>query len=182
MNEIYCVCKMRRTRRIVRATGKQAYMPAIAASIEIDDEFYPTGLEFCPANAYGWHRFRYLARLGMAKELGKIGSTTEYLFLVAIDESVANVWKHLEEDVELWTLREFLSGFTSFSPAVQGAWPPGWFELDDNDEPDPGSPVVGIAPSWAEDLLDEGEEAPVEEEWQTASTLAQAEELVRNPS
>jgi hypothetical protein len=178
MKEIFVVMKISRVRRAEQVTGKLQYLPAISEEIEVDGTVYRTGIVFQPADRFGWRRFDLLGTNGMAFELGKIGTSSHYLFLALISEPAANAVRRFVEDVKLWTLREFLIGFADLPAGVRGAWPATWYRRDRSGELDPARPIVAMAPASSCGLAAAGADAEGAGEWNTSSTLEHAEELV----
>jgi len=156
MTGVFCVFEARRIRREERGSGKSRYLPALPEAIELGVEVFDTGYACWPVNRHGWRRFAFLGGAGMLRELGKIGSTSEYLFLAVLPEDRANVLRNFECGVEVSTLGEHLAGFSSLPAAVRKAWPREWLRRDANGEPDESRPFVGSAPAAARALIRAG--------------------------
>jgi len=178
MKDIFAVIKITRVRRAVQVTGKLQYLPALPEEIEADGTKYRTGVTFWPLNRYEWRRYEMLGVPGMVRELGKIGTSSHYLYLALIPEAVANAVRRLVDDVKVWTLREFLVAFGDLSPGLKGAWPASWYRRDETGELDFAQPMVAMAPASTTGLAAAGARASEAGEWGTSSTLEHAEAFV----
>jgi len=178
MKDIFAVIKITRVRRAVQVTGKLQYLPALPEEIEADGITYRTGVTFWPLDRFEWRRYEVCGLPGMVRELGKIGTSSHYLYLALIPEATANAVRRLVDDVKVWTLREFLAGFGDFSPGLKAAWPASWYRRDEAGDLDFEQPVVAMAPASTTGLAAAGAGASEAGEWDTASTLEHAEAFV----
>jgi len=192
MKEIYCIVRIPRTRRKVKVSGKTEYVPKLPLDIEIGGTKHDVPTEFHPRAESGWRSMVLLGARARTLELGKVGETSDWLYLFLIPEALANVVRHLSEGTQVWTLREFLAGFSELPAEVREAWPAGWYaQLPIEDPSDVAGtpetflnlarPRVRGAPAARASLLELGADAPADAEWDRGSTKADAEEAVKKP-
>ncbi len=192
MRDIYFVFRLGRVQRAMENTGAMRDVPDLPATIQVSGQTYQTGLAFFEANQFGWRRFDFLKSRGMMTELGPIDGSSDYLFIAVLPEERVNVLRQFTAGIQVWTLREFLSGFpddygSSSSSSNEdllpeeliNAWPANWYVVSADGQHDPTKPMVRMAPARARGLLNAGVDAVSELEWVTGSTQSDAETVVQ---
>lgn len=157
MNKIFVVFKCARTPVVLADSGETCDVALISSEVEVSGTNYATGLGVFSENRFGYRNIRILNTEGVLKELGQVGSTSEYLYMGFMDERVAGMLKHKSSGLVIWTLQEYFLTFDSSLDLSQdpvgvdarSAWPSNWYRPTIGGGMDLENPYVRIAPSSA---------------------------------
>jgi hypothetical protein len=169
MRGIYCLLRIPRAKRKVKASGRTEMLPALPLKVKVGKKTHATGLSYLPQGPSGWRRVVFLGEEAVVLELGRVGKRKDWLYLAFLPEDRANAIRHLVGKARLWTLREFIEGFDKLAEDVRGAWPEDWYVE--------GEPRVGASLSRRHAVVELGGET--QDEWTEASTEKEAKALLR---